>query len=200
MNSWEKQDTIFGTVYKLYDGTEIETDDGFSIGENDLDLMNRLAGAGTDHSKYLRMIVVYADVVAPLYFWKEADTYRIGVEKNSCSTMHKIHEKEFTMDDFSHEHLGSSATEVLNKVIENLNVHRWNYNELKDKSFWWQMVQLLPSSYNQRRTVMLSYQALRNIYHARKNHKLDEWREFCRWIETLPYAEIITGEEKKYDD
>ena len=169
------------------------------IGENDLKLAKQLAKAGTDHSKYLRMIPVYMDITAPLYWWKEFDTYKVGTVANSCSTMHKIHAKEFTLDDFSHDHLLPQWESVLMGTIEALNECRCAYVEKSatDKSapdkkqLWWQMIQLLPSSYNQKRTVMLNYQALMNIHHARKTHKLDEWREFCRVVETLPYFKEI---------
>lgn len=181
----------------------------FIIGPNDHDLMMRLVSAGTDHSKFMRMITVTADVTAPLYWWKEADTYKVGTVANSCSTMHKIHAREFTYDDFSHEHLLSMANndpmdalflngtrwdsdDVLGTTIKVLNYYRDRFLATKDKIYWRQMIQLLPSSYNQRRTIQLNYAVLRNIYHARKDHKLDEWREFCKWIETLPYSELIT--------
>ena len=171
------------------------------VGENDLDLMTRLRNAGTDHRKFMRMIVVYVDILAPLYWWKEFDTYKVGTVANSCSTMHKIHDKEFTMEDFSCENLlknavvynGYVSTAVLECVIGALNEFRNLYLETKNKKYWWQMIQLLPSSYNQRRTVMLNYEVLANIYKSRKNHKLDEWRSLCKWIETLPYSELITG-------
>lgn len=172
------------------------------IGPNDLQLLRTLANAGPDHGKYLRMITVSMDVVAPLYWWKEADTYKVGTVADSCSTMHKIHAKEFTLDDFSHEHLHmknldgdlhSGCLSTLKKVIEVLNSMRLQYLITKNKFFWWQMIQLLPSSYNQRRTLHLNYAVLRSMYHARKHHKLDEWRVFCQWIETLPYSELITG-------
>lgn len=189
MNSWDKSDS-----YNHYFTDEIV------IGNNDLDLMKRLRDAGTDHRKFMRMIVVYADVTAPLYWWKEADTYKVGTVRNSCSTMHKIHEKEFTLDDFSHEHLIVASLNSLNRTIEDLNSCRNGYlnediskNPEWKKEVWWQIIQLLPSSYNQRATLMLNYEVLANIYHSRKNHKLDEWREFCNWIETLPYSELITG-------
>ena len=182
MNSWDKSDSY---IHYLTD--EIV------IGKNDLDLMKRLAKAGTDHRKFMRMIVVYADVTAPLYWWKEADTYKVGTVRNSCSTMHKITEKEFTLDDFSHEHLCNNSIKTIEKVIETLNIERNNYLVSKDKWCWWQIIQLLPSSYNQKATLMLNYEVLANIYHSRKNHKLDEWVEFCKWIETLPYSELITG-------
>ena len=173
-----------------------------SIGTNDHALMMKLRNAGTDHRKFMRMITVYMDITAPLYWWKEFDTYKVGTVANSCSTMHKIAEKEFTLDDFSYEHLlgpddlnwGDTVPLVtLECVISALNVYRQKYLETQDKTYWWQMIQLLPSSYNQRRTVMLNYEVLANIYKSRCNHKLDEWRELCTWIESLPYSELITG-------
>lgn len=166
---------------------------GFVVGNNDYDLMYRLASAGTDHGKFMRMITVYLDVTAPLYWWKEFDTYKVGTVANSCSTMHKIHAKEFTLDDFSHDHLNDESAEYLSKLVDLLNSYRKLFLEDKNKSWWWQLIQLLPSSYNQRRTVMLNYAVLRNIYHARRNHKLDEWHTFCDWIESLPYSDLITG-------
>lgn len=216
MNSWEKSDTTFYDDGEYYDicensGPANAPDDcNMVMGANDFDLMLRLAKAGTDHAKFRRMIAVYVDLTAPLYWWKEFDTYKVGTVANSCSTMHKIAEKEFTLDDFSHEHLFSSygdpsmnlnyvggyPTGILRDIINALNTFRGWYLETKDKKYWWQMIQLLPSSYNQKRTVMLNYEVLANIYKSRKDHKLDEWREFCKWIETLPYSEIITGKEK----
>lgn len=204
MNSWDKSDS------------DLEQD---ILGSNDLELAKRLVSAGTDHRKFMRMIVVYADITAPIYWWKEFDTYKVGTVRNSCSTMHKLMEKEFTREDFSHEHLedmplivstavlggierynimGSTTLDV---VIATLNNARLNYLNGKEngadyhtlKHYWWQMIQLLPSSYNQRSTLMLNYEVLANMYHSRKNHKLDEWREFCQWIEKLPYSELITG-------
>ena len=166
---------------------------GFVVGNNDYDLMYRLASAGTDHGKFMRMITVYLDVTAPLYWWKEFDTYKVGTVANSCSTMHKIHAKEFTLDDFSHDHLNDESAEYLSKLVDLLNSYRELFLEDKNKSWWWQLIQLLPSSYNQRRTVMLNYAVLQNIYHARCNHKLDEWHTFCDWIESLPYSDLITG-------
>lgn len=179
------------------------------IGPNDLDLMTRLRNAGTDHRKFMRMVTVYLDITAPLYWWKEFDTYKVGTVANSCSTMHKIADKEFTLDDFSHEHLidsfgenwdiaagdecRSTPLDILYAVINALNIYREKYLETKDKKYWWQMIQLLPSSYNQKRTVMLNYEVLANIYKSRRNHKLDEWHTFCDWIEGLPYSELITG-------
>lgn len=173
----------------------------FCVGENDFKLMQTLAAAGQDHGKFLRMITVTLDITAPLYWWKEFDTYKVGTVANSCSTMHKIHAKEFTLDDFSHEHLLSSAhtyngyvpTAVLECVIGALNEFRKLFLETNIKLYWCQLIQLLPSSYNQRRTVQLNYAVLKNIYHARKDHKLDEWHTLCDWIESLPYSELITG-------
>ena len=214
MNSWEKSDS--GKIY--WNGTwytldpvirSYFTDYGMNllIGPNDLDLMKRLRNAGTDHRKFMRMITVYVDITAPLYWWKEFDTYKVGTVANSCSTMHKIAAKEFTIDDFSWEHLfnednGEEDQEHYNLWLDHmkltvimLNRARERYLETKDKKYWWQMIQLLPSSYNQKRTIMLNYEVLANMYHSRKNHKLDEWRTFCEWIKTLPYSDIITGEE-----
>lgn len=188
LNSWDKSDSVY--VGDEYDANVM-------IGTNDLDLMRRLAAAGTDHSKYRRMITVYLDIVAPLYWWKEYDTYKVGTVANSCSTMHKIHAKEFTLEDFSCEYLGHNELYLLEAIIFTLNRNRLSYLDNKDKDkdkiYWWQMIQLLPSSYNQRRTVQLNYEVLANMYHSRRSHKLDEWREFCKWIESLPYSEIITG-------
>lgn len=164
----------------------------FVIGDNDLKLMKQLGAAGNDHGKFLRMITVTADVTAPLYWWKEYDTYKVGTVANSCSTMHKIHAKKFERSDFSTDHLIPRMKEVLDVTIANLNACRGNYLETNDKQWWWQMIQLLPTSYNQKRTVQLNYAVLRNIYHSRKNHKLDEWHTFCHWIEGLPYSELIT--------
>ena len=187
-NSWDKSDSA------VVDGHS------FFVGDNDFALMHTLANAGTDHGKFMRMIHVQCDVTAPLYWWKEADQYKVGTVTDSCSTMHKIHAKEFTLDDFSHEHLQEDSVAVLESVIHTLNVHReWFNNKVLDnpKIDWWQMIQLLPSSYNQRRTWDLNYAVLKNIYHARRNHKLDEWHDFCDWIESLPYSELITGKEMK---
>lgn len=170
----------------------------YAVGDNDLKLMKQLGGAGNDHGKYLRMITVTADVTAPLYWWKEYDTYKVGTVTNSCSTMHKIHAKEFTLDDFSTEHLGivpncdPAYEQAFEGILFALNEARHCYLDTKDKAYWWQMIQLLPTSYNQKRTVQLNYAVLKNIYHARKNHKLDEWHSFCAWIESLPYSELIT--------
>lgn len=215
MNSWEKSDSHFVGSYD-----ELE-DDSFVIGSNDKDLMKRLASAGKDHAKYRRMIVVYADLIAPLYWWKEFDTYKVGTVANSCSTMHKIQAKEFNMNDFSFEHLfdqqddehacftdlpfaekevGICPKMLMCELIKMLNKYRELYLQTKDKRYWWQMIQLLPSSYNQRRTVMLNYEVLANIYQARKAHKLDEWRVFCEWIESLPESWIITGDERDVEE
>lgn len=179
MNSWEKDDCEYWNGHFV------------NVGENNLKLMKQLVKAGNDHGKFMRMIGVSVDIVAPLYWWKEFDTYKIGTVANSCSTMHKIHDKEFTLDDFSHEYLFGDYLKLFEETILALNAARNNFINTKDKAFWWQMIQLLPTSYNQRRTVTLNYAVLRNIYHARKNHKLKEWRSFCEWIETLPYSELI---------
>ena len=216
MNSWDKSDSRFSLLDDCGDCTHcnlrFEECHEQQIGPNDLDLMTRLRNAGTDHRKFMRMITVYLDITAPLYWWKEFDTYKVGTVANSCSTMHKIHEKEFTIDDFSCEHLYAeddiegmyysttaeeefTSTDVLKVVIESLNNYRKMYLATKDKKDWWQMIQLLPSSYNQRRTVMLNYEVLANIYKSRRNHKLDEWHTFCDWIESLPYSELICGPE-----
>ncbi len=190
MNSWDKSDSNF--YHK-------NLADRFNIGENDLQLMKKLINAGTDHSKFMRMITVTCDITSPLYWWKEFDTYKVGTVRNSCSTMHKIHAKEFTLEDFSTDKLTERSLVPLEEVIHTLNDARNMYLETNDKLFWWQMIQLLPSSYNQRSTVQLNYQVLRNIYRSRKNHKLDEWHEFCEWIEELPYAELITGKDDNFD-
>lgn len=190
MNSWDTSDSEFSN-------SEL----GPQLGDNDLKLAKSLSDAGDTHSKYLRMITVYADVTAPLYWWKEADTYKVGTVANSCSTMHKITAKEFRIEDFSHDHLGMPAIRLLDRIVCELNLYRDEYNnatDAKEKKYdWWQMIQLLPSSYNQKRTLMMNYQVLKNIYHTRRNHKLDEWRAFCYWIETLPYSYLITGEPEK---
>lgn len=191
LNSWDRSDSEI----KYYGGDCYKG--VFEVGHNDLVLMKKLAKAGTDHRKFMRMITVYLDITAPLYWWKEFDTYKVGTVANSCSTMHKIHAKEFTLDDFSHEHLDQAMILVLEEVIFCLNTLRNWHIETKDKEDWYQIIQLLPSSYNQKRTVMLNYEVLYNMYHARKNHKLDEWHTLCDWIETLPYSELITGNEKK---
>lgn len=187
MNSWDKSDSNF-----INTGYQTE----YSIGSNDLKLMKSLVKAGTDHRKFLRMINVTMDITAPLYWWKEFDTYKIGTIRNSCSTMHKIHEKEFDFDDFSCEHLFPDTKLTIERTIQSLNAYRYEFLRTNDKRHWWQMIQLLPSSYNQRATVQLNYEVLLNIYHSRKTHKLDEWREFCKLIENLPYMnEFIGGNE-----
>jgi hypothetical protein len=189
MNSWDKSDSY--TTYIENPETHNTADFEFFIGDADKELMLKLVKAGSDHSKFMRMIPVYVDVTAPLYWWKEYDTYKVGTVANSCSTMHKIHAKEFTLDDFSHEHLLKTGKECLEQTIRTLNAYRNLYVEDGYKADWDNIIQLLPSSYNQKRTLMLNYAVLRNIYHSRKNHKLQEWHEFCRWIEYLPYSEII---------
>ena len=215
MNSWAKSDSDFHREpINYFDENDMPCTDlrSFVLGQNDLDLMMRLRDAGTDHRKFMRMIVVYVDITAPLYWWKEFDTYKVGTVANSCSTMHKIAEKEFELSDFSYEHLNDdclacnvvsgdhsdylTSLDILKYTIESLNYWRRRYLSTKDKDDWWQMIQLLPSSYNQKRTVMLNYEVLANIYKSRKNHKLDEWSvRFIQWIESLPYSEIITGEK-----
>lgn len=188
MNSWGRSDSVMGGV--------------LSVGQDDYNLMLRLAKAGPVEAKFRRMIVVYADITAPLYWWSEYDTYKVGTVANSCSKMHKIHAKEFTLEDFSYEHLSDLSLEYLLGIIKCLNQSReafvtWNDNYMiGKKDYWWQMIQLLPSSYNQKRTVMLNYEVLANIYQHRRNHKLDEWRELCKWIEGLPYSEIITCNDR----
>jgi hypothetical protein len=191
MNSWKKSDS--GTYMDEYFDCIC-----FTLGKEDLKLMQTLAKAGKDHRKFARMIPVYADITAPLYWWKEFDTYKVGTVANSCSTMHKIHDKEFTLDDFSHEHLDAFTLERLDDTVRALNVNRDDFIESKDKDEWWNMIQLLPSSYNQKRTVFLNYEVLYSMYQARKNHKLDEWREFCEEIKKLPYfSEIFEIEDSK---
>lgn len=226
-NSWDLSDSQYVYSHAIYDGTYTSQMEFMRLGDKDFDLMKRLASGGPVHAKYRRFIDVYCDITAPLYWWKEFDTYKIGTVANSCSTMHKIHAKEFTVDDFSHEHLlnrddmfnydsnfdwenepALTAIEesgrrvwftpsgFLQMTCQILNHYRELYLETKDKRYWWQMIQLLPSSYNQKRTIKTNYETLSNIYASRKDHKLDEWREFCAWIETLPYAKgIIFGGE-----
>ena len=217
MNSWGKSDSTFIEEGEYYDilgnsGPAVGEENRSELGPDDLSLRQRLSNAGTEHRKYMRMMPVYVRITAPLYWWKEFDTYKVGTVANSCSTMHKIAEKEFSLEDFSCEHLGvfipaekNDGVEdyknlwiaALEETIDYLNVARTFYNRETDpelkKKYWWQMIQLLPSSYNQTRNVMMNYEVLANIYRQRKNHKLDEWREFCKWIETLPYPELITG-------
>ena len=196
MNSWEKSDSVKCFANADCPGICRDNMSGIHIGYNDLNLMTRLRNAGTDHRKFMRMITVYVDITAPLYWWKEFDTYKVGTVANSCSTMHKIADKEFTLEDFSCEHLETAWLATLKETIKLLNWARDAYrlcDEDVKKEWWWQMIQLLPSSYNQKRTVMLNYEVLVNIYKSRKNHKLDEWIDFCKWIENLPYSELITG-------
>ena len=216
MNSWEKSDSEWCLIGTPGTNQAVANDkylrEKYCIGNNDLDLMKRLCNAGSDHRKFMRMITVYMDITAPLYWWKEFDTYKVGTVANSCSTMHKIADKEFTLEDFSCEHLitreqplveGVDAVEppnavwLMNRTIQTLNQYRNLYLQTKDKKYWWQMIQLLPSSYNQRRTVMLNYEVFANMYKSRRNHKLDEWVDFCTKIERLPHSELIT---KKEDD
>lgn len=218
MNSWDKMDSGWKTDCTdehLIVDSDTEGYFELGLGPNDRKLMMNLRNAGTDHRKFMRMITVYVDILAPLYWWKEFDTYKIGTVANSCSTMHKIHAKEFTREDFSHEHLignrefcwnngimagteaNDSPMDILDNIIYALNVYHNAYLSTKDKRYWWQMIQLLPSSYNQRRTVQMNYEVLANIYKSRKDHKLDEWRELCKWIEGLPYSELITGKREE---
>lgn len=218
LNSWEKSDSQFVRdpdygCFGVCPCAELVDCDCCHVGPNDLKLMNTLRNAGTDHRKFMRMITVYLDITAPLYWWKEFDTYKVGTVANSCSTMHKIADKEFTLEDFSHEHLLSMANndagdalflndannirvdgdDLLGLIINVLNYYRGRYIKTKDKRYWWQLIQLLPSSYNQKRTVMLNYEVLANIYKSRRHHKLDEWHTLCDRIESLPYSKLITG-------
>lgn len=212
MNSWDKSDSERCEDKDNCDAClrKIECDNHYIskkelvLGPNDVNLMKKLAKAGTDHRKFMRMMPVYVRITAPLYWWKEFDTYKVGTVANSCSTMHKIHAEEFTLADFSIEHLDDdrsgavSNAEWLEYLIHHLNRDRRRFIETKDKKYWWQMIQLLPSSYNQTRNVMLNYEVLANIYHSRKNHKLDEWRDFCKWIEEkVPYSWLITEIDKE---
>lgn len=189
LNSWDKSDSGWCSI-PPDDLPFVESE--YVVGENDLALMKKLVKAGSDHSKFMRMINVTFDITAPLYYFKQVDTYKVGTVANSCSTMHKIADKEFTLDDFSHEHLNDRSKKNLEDTINELNINRELFLKTKDKEYWWQMIQLLPSSYNQRRTMQMNYAVLRNIYHSRKDHKLDCWKDFCKWIETLPYSELIT--------
>lgn len=222
-NSWDKSDSAACYFCRdndtnpgfcddgLYDKTIVLSNpDGscFEIGPNDQKLMKKLAKAGPSHAKYRRFITVTMDVTGPLYWWKEMDTYKVSTVANSCSTMHKIHAKEFTLEDFSCEHLISdepiptrvySAKDMMEATVANLNLFRRLYLDTKDKKYWWQLIQLLPSSYNQKRTLLVNYEVLANLYHQRKGHKLDEWQTFCEWIKGLPMSEIITGEETDID-
>jgi len=186
-NSWDNSDS------KSWRESIVEHSVDFRVvGRKDRALMMRLICAGSDHAKFMRMINVTADITAPLYYWKEYDVYKVGTVANSCSTMHTIADKEFTWDDFSHEHLMSGGIECIKNLCKDLNTCREQYLTTHNKDWWWQLIQLLPSSYNQKRTVQLNYAVLRNMYHARRNHKLDEWCDFCSWVESLPYAELIT--------
>ena len=207
MNSWSRSDTEYDIDF-VDDSVWPHKNEHYDtfIGPNDHDLMMRLVKGGPVHAKYRRMITVYMDIIAPFYWWKEFSTYKVGTVANSCSTMHKIHAKEFTLEDFSCEHLMDDGDEelvygdwvplhVLEHIIVVLNRQRDRYLETKDKKYWWQMIQLLPTSYNQKRTVMLNYEVLANIYKSRKDHKLDEWKDFCKWIEKLPFSELITSKE-----
>lgn len=208
LNSWDKSDSeeCRNVFCGDCDGECLPHTNGFIVGSNDLNLMKRLDKAGTEHRKFMRMITVYVDITAPLYWYKEFDTYKVGTVANSCSTMHKIAAKEFTLEDFSCEHLETISRfdedgeeykpyMLMKEMIKCLNACRKTFMKTKNKTDWWQLIQLLPSSYNQKRTVMLNYEVLANMYHQRKNHKLDEWRTFCEWIKTLPCSELITGEE-----
>jgi hypothetical protein len=206
MNSWDKSDSGYAVDCERCGKIEREgvckSEDrdctGFEcyyVGHNDYRLLRNLANAGPDHGKYLRFITVSVDITAPLYWYKEFDTYKVGTVANSCSTMHKIHANPFSLEDFSHEQMTCDAVSILNLVIDHLNQRRSDFLESGRKIYWWDLIQLLPTSYNQRRTVLLNYAVLRNMYHARRNHKLDEWRTFCEFIETLPYSELITGGE-----
>lgn len=196
MNSWDRSDSE-DCYSKKCGGCEYDSKNencyNYYVGKNDLMLMQGLAAAGTDHSKFLRMINVTCDIDAPLYWWKEFDTYKVGTVRNSCSTMHKIHSKEFTPEDFSAEHLDDGSLMWFKGLLHELNQNRKKFIETKDKHYWWQMIQMLPSSYNQKATVQLNYQVLANMYHSRKNHKLDEWHSFCEWVEGLPYFKEIMG-------
>ena len=194
LNSWARSDSR--VIPAMLEDEETYSQRHFEIGQNDLDLMKRLRRSGSDHRKFMRMITVYLDITAPLYWWKEFSTYKVGTVANSCSTMHKIHAKEFTLDDFSHEHLVMETYKCLEYTIKMLNGYREIYLQTKDKKYWWQLIQLLPSSYNQKRTVMCNYEVLCNMYKSRKDHRLDEWHDFCDWIEGLPYSELITGEKE----
>lgn len=214
MNSWAKSDSEFGVLWSENQDADmiVEDDDNWIsyIGPKDRDLMMALRNAGTDHRKFMRMITVYLDITAPLYWWKEFDTYKVGTVANSCSTMHKIHAEMFDISDFSTEHLieaerplyegnadcvePPNAIWLMCRTVQTLNQYRDLYLKTKDKTYWWQLIQLLPSSYNQKRTVMLNYEVLANMYKSRRNHKLDEWHTLCDWMETLPYSELITGE------
>ena len=197
LNSWDKSDSDwnFDCIEDPDNFYTYKTKDEYEVGPNDLGLMKRLRKAGTDHRKFMRMIVVYCDILAPLYWWKEFDTYKVGTVANSCSTMHTIHKKEFTTEDFSNEHLDRESYNLLEDIVDNLNICRKRYLNSKNKDEWWQLIQLLPDSYNQLRTCDTNYATLRKMYHQRKGHKLDEWTSPIEWIETLPYSELITAKE-----
>lgn len=211
LNSWKRIDSGYKTVYKNYtpeEGHEVVSEQEnieipelkviYEVGPNDKGLMFRLRNSGTDHRKFMRMINVFVDINAPLYWWKEFDTYKVGTVSNSCSTMHKIQAKEFTSDDFSYEHLNDSYKRVLSDVISCLNQARDDFNSTRDKKYWWYMIQMLPTSYNQKRTIQMNYEVLANMYKSRKNHKLDEWRYFCNeFIPTLPISGLVTGQSDK---
>lgn len=193
MNSHDKSDSYWTHVcdYETLNTANF----CFFVGDADKELMKKLAAAGSDHAKYLRMITVYCDITAPEYWWPQFDSYKVGVVRNSCSKMHRLHAKEFTLDDFSHEHLDENALQNFRITIQQLNIYRKRFIETNDKQWWWHMLQRLPISYNQTATVMLNYEVLRRIYHSRRNHKLDEWHTFGEWIESLPHSDLITGEE-----
>ena len=192
LNSWDKSDSNYCNM-KLVDCEKfVDCHIDYCVGDNDLGLMKRLRDAGTDHRKFMRMLTVYVDITAPLYWWKEFDTYKVGTVANSCSTMHKIHAQRFGISDFSVDQLHCDIPDCFYDTLEYLNESREKFIETKDKKYWWQMIQLLPTSYNQKRTVMLNYEVLANMYKSRKNHKLDEWHDLCHWIENLPYSELIT--------
>lgn len=193
MNSWENSDSSCGEVTRV---TNVQWSDDYFIGTNDANLMKRLSNAGTDHRKFMRMMPVYVRITAPLYWWKEFDTYKVGTVANSCSTMHKIQEHILTTEDFSCEHLSPHSIRLLEEYIMEINKAILYFKQEKDKSDWWQIIQLLPSSYNQTRNVMLNYETLANIYKSRKDHKLDEWRDFCKWIKELQYSELIIGDKE----
>ena len=192
MNSWDRSDSC---IIKIVNPKTLnEADFDFFMGDNDESLAMRLSEGGGPHAKYRRMLPIYVDITAPLYWWKEFDTYKIGTVANSCSTMHKIHAKEFDISDFSTDHLIETNIEILNEIIKALNTARKNYILSNDKKYWWQLIQLLPSSYNQKRTVMFNYEVAGQMHKWRKDHKLDEWREFCKWLETIPHSELFVGE------
>ena len=185
-NSWDKSDSKYNP----------ETGK-FEVGPADVDLMDRLSRSGPSHAKFLRYITIQMDVTAPRYWWAEMDTYKVGTVRNSCSTMHKVQAKEFVREDFSCEHLDEASLKTLDILIDTLNAARDRFNETKNKDDWWQMIQLLPASLNQKATLQLNYQVLQGLYETRKNHRLDEWHTFCHWVEELPYSSLIIGKEPK---